>query len=119
MGELPEELQPDQIRELEKTCPEIVNFLRKASQLGSPSNDEVSNLARRQETCAKTLLTALEGRMPVSLTLNILKQMDDPNFVDGVAVYVGFPDQVRTFVKVWMEKQGVQFVYTEPKREPS
>ena len=118
MDEIPEELQPDKIRELESKCPEIVNFLRKAGELGTPTNNEVSNLVRKQEVVAKALMQAVEGRMPHALALNILKQMDHPNFVDGAAVHVGFPDKLRAFIQQWMDSLGVQFKYMEPKSEP-
>lgn len=114
MGEVPEELQPDKIRKLESKCPEIVNFLRKASQLGSPTNDEVSNLVHRLETSARALMQSIEGRVPMSLAMNILNCLEDSDFRDGLSIHVGFPPKIRDFVQNWMADKGVVFEYTEP-----
>ncbi len=115
-NEMPEELQPDKIRELELKCPDIVEFLRRSSQLGSAEADAVSQLVHRQEQMAKAMLMAIEGRVPVALAMTILNYMKNEQFREGLSMHVGFPDQIRDFVKRWMAEQGCYFEYMEPKK---
>lgn len=115
-AELPEELQPDKVRELEAKCPEIVRFLRGATELGTPQNAAVSTAVHRQETAAKALAEAINGRIPFSLAMLIVKLLKDANFTEGVLAHVGFPDEIREFCKKYMAKHhGAHFEFTEPK----
>lgn len=115
-NEIPEELQPDKIQELEKTCPEIVSFLRKAAQLGSDEANIIAQTVSRQEQMAKAMMRAIEGRVPIALAMAILKYMQNEEFCEGLSMHVGFPEKIRDFIKRWMGDQGCYFEYAEPKK---
>ena len=114
-AELPEELQPDKIKELEATCPDIVRFLRAASELGSKESDIVSTQVHRQETAGKALAEAINGRLSFGISMMLVKQLESSDFTDGIIAHVGFPDEIREFCKKYMGKNhGAHFEFKEP-----
>lgn len=116
----PKPVTPQQVAELESSCPNITRFLRKAVDYGSPESKEMLNAISEQARIETALAEAMDGRVPIGIFNMFLKEMDTKEFREGILECFKEPNRsenIRTYVTKWFFSKGVVFKYGEKEVE--
>lgn len=113
---------PGEIRDLESKAPNIVAFMRRLTQPGSPQHSEMMEHIRSMLRLREAIVSALSRRVPAGMVLMVVAALDsDPKFKRGVeqCLMEGDPDEaLREYVKKAFSAKGIEIAYKEVEDEP-
>jgi hypothetical protein len=110
-------INPDDIRKLEASSPEIVRFLRRLVEPGSDEAEMASRYVTQYREMFDEMLSAVEHRVPAGIMVVLAGEFDkSPDFRRGLRNSLLEPDvheAMRTFVQGHFRNIGVNFEYKE------
>ncbi len=119
--DVPDPITPEQVRDVEAKCPNIVRFLRKA--VGDPESPQARSIVsgiQEQVKVERAMAEAMHGRIALPLFHMFLAELPNQRFREGILDCFRDPDRdaaIRDFVKRWFEHKSVVFDYTEDDTE--
>ncbi len=108
------EFDPQDVKKQESATPNIIRFLRKASQVGTQEHTELSKYTTDYRRLVQLVLDVVSGNVPPGMFPMIVNELSDEKFKQGLSVLVitsATDVEIRTYIENWFSKKDINFKF--------